>query len=179
MGTMKGASPRNNAIHKRDGVYVDRISRQRPCPARDSQSQADLIQPTTSYIPSQNRSRFDNHIDRTIYLSIIPLLPSAPSKSCHILTHLPTQNTMSQSQDKSVLDVEKAQPAPSSDTASIFSTSSFGSAKALLKKHIPGKSSSKPDSSSSSSGSGSGSSPSPTQAELDRIAQRNQIRMNF
>ncbi|KAI1470458.1 uncharacterized protein F4812DRAFT_456468 [Daldinia caldariorum] len=59
---------------------------------------------------------------------------------------------MSQSQDKSVLDVEKAQPASSSDTASVFSTSSFGSAKALLKKHIPGKSS-KPDSSSTGTGS--------------------------
>ncbi|KAI1476324.1 hypothetical protein F4774DRAFT_412960 [Daldinia eschscholtzii] len=50
---------------------------------------------------------------------------------------------MSQSQDKSALDVEKAQPA-SSDTASIFSTSSFSSTKALLKKYTSGKTS-KPD----------------------------------
>ncbi|KAI2781128.1 hypothetical protein F4815DRAFT_444675 [Daldinia loculata] len=75
---------------------------------------------------------------------------------------------MSQPQDKTAVDVEKAQPA-SSDTASIFSTSSFGSAKALFKKHTSSKSS-KPDGSSS----GSGSSSSPTQAELNRIAQRNQ-----
>ncbi|KAK6957389.1 hypothetical protein Daesc_000173 [Daldinia eschscholtzii] len=78
---------------------------------------------------------------------------------------------MSQHQDKSALDVEKAQPA-SSDTASIFSTSSFGSTKALLKKYTSGKTS-KPESSTSSSSS------SPTQAELNRIAQRNQIKMNF
>ncbi|KAI1646083.1 uncharacterized protein F4817DRAFT_317238 [Daldinia loculata] len=77
---------------------------------------------------------------------------------------------MSQPQDKTAVDVEKAQPA-FSDTASIFSTSSFGSAKALFKKHTSNKSS-KADGSSSSSSSGSSSSP--TQAELNRIAQRNQ-----
>ncbi|KAI0844719.1 hypothetical protein F5Y00DRAFT_248000 [Daldinia vernicosa] len=68
---------------------------------------------------------------------------------------------MSQPQDKTVTDVEKAQ-STSSDTASIFSTSSFGSAKALFKKHTSSKSS-KPD------GSNSGSSSSPTQADQDEL----------
>ncbi|KAI2473100.1 hypothetical protein F4781DRAFT_427864 [Annulohypoxylon bovei var. microspora] len=96
---------------------------------------------------------------------------------------------MSYTQDKAhssamlgaILDGEKAQqqqqpqPQTSSDSASIFSTSSFGSAKALLKKHSKNKSS-KP-SKKDSSGSGSGSGSSPTEAELSRIAQRNQVRM--
>ncbi|OTB00066.1 hypothetical protein M426DRAFT_324569 [Hypoxylon sp. CI-4A] len=74
--------------------------------------------------------------------------------------------------------------ATKSDSASIFSTSSFGSAKALLKKHKPGKSGSgKSGSGKSGSGksgsSSSGSSKDPTEAELLRTAQRNQVRMNF
>ncbi|KAI2624309.1 hypothetical protein GGR54DRAFT_638187 [Hypoxylon sp. NC1633] len=66
---------------------------------------------------------------------------------------------------------QQQQPAnTSSDSASIFSTSSFGSVKALLKKHKPSKSNK-----SSSSNSNSGT---PSEAELLRMAQRNQARNN-
>ncbi|KAI0111978.1 hypothetical protein F4814DRAFT_450649 [Daldinia grandis] len=61
---------------------------------------------------------------------------------------------MSQPQDKTAVDVEKAH------------------AKAFFKKHASSQPS-KPD------GSSFGSSSSPTQAELNRIAQKNQVRMNF
>ncbi|KAI1107038.1 hypothetical protein F4804DRAFT_329789 [Jackrogersella minutella] len=82
---------------------------------------------------------------------------------------------MSHTQDKAhssailgaILEGEKAQEQQrsrnsASDSASVFSTSSFGSAKALLKKH--GKS--KPEKSSSG--------PSSAEAELVQAAQRNQ-----
>ncbi|KAI1379338.1 hypothetical protein F4677DRAFT_328421 [Hypoxylon crocopeplum] len=85
-------------------------------------------------------------------------------------------DTMSYTQDKThssallgaILSGEKAQQqsaAKSSDSASIFSTSSFGSTKALLKK-LKGNKSSKASKASS-----------PSEAEVFRIAQRNQVRM--
>ncbi|KAI1765496.1 hypothetical protein GGR53DRAFT_489955 [Hypoxylon sp. FL1150] len=96
---------------------------------------------------------------------------------------------MSYTQDKAhssamlaaILDGEKAQQQQqaqqaqqASDSASIFSTSSFGSAKALLKQHVGGSSpSSKKSKSSKSSSSGT------TEADLLRAAERNSVRMTF